>query len=234
MSGTEPTFTLRNKSTGEIIMEGSLAAVTEPILCSTSRRVAEHLVRDAAIAAGRVAEINSRADAVIEREREVEAREDAARVALDAAVRRFADSVSELEHRIDAFEQAQARATLDSLPDPDDPEGRSRVQQAAEDDWLPPAMHEAPHNYDKQVLEAMLASERGADDAAESVGDLPPELALPPQSGNFVAPEDPAGTGTRSVSTGPQADARKRRFREPKPSRGKVVAQPIAISLNEE
>ena len=81
----------------------------------------------------------------------------------------------------------------------------------------------------------MLASERGADDAAESVGDLPPELDTPPQSGNFVAPEDPAGAGTRSVSTGPSADARKRKFREPKPRKGRDwPAQPIAVSLMSE
>jgi hypothetical protein len=118
------------------------------------------------------------------------------------------------------------------LPDPDHPQNLSRAEQAAQDDLE--AVHEPSHNFDKRVLEAMLASERGANDAAESVGDLPPELNLPPQSGNFVASEDPAGIGTRSVSTGPQADARKRRFREPKPSRGKVVAQPISVSLNEE
>jgi hypothetical protein len=31
-------------------------------------------------------------------------------------------------------------------------------------------------------------------------------LDLPPQSGNFVAPEDSTGAGTRSVSARPQAD----------------------------
>jgi hypothetical protein len=101
---------------------------------------------------------------------------------------------------------------------------------------LPPARLEVPHPTDRAQLEALLARDREADDADDAgPGDLPPELDLPAQPGNFVAPEDPAGTGTRSVATGPSADARKRRrFREPKPSRGKLVAQPISVSLNEE
>jgi hypothetical protein len=137
--------------------------------------------------------------------------------------------VLELEHRLDAFEQAQARAVLDSLPDPDFP----RAQQ---DDWLPPSTLETPNPTDKQQLEAMLASERGSDDADAGPGDLPPALDLPAQSGNFVAPEDPAGTGTRSVATGPQADARRRgRRNEPRPRKGRDwPAQPVAISLNAE
>jgi hypothetical protein len=82
----------------------------------------------------------------------------------------------------------------------------------------------------------MLARDREADDADDTgPGDLPHELDLPAQSGSFVAPEDPAGTGTRSVATGPQADARKRRSREPRPRKGKDwPAQPISISLNAE
>jgi hypothetical protein len=224
-----PQFTFRDPN-GKVIGAGPLEELMAYLPDSRARKDAEALIRDAAIAVGRVAEINARADAVIERQREVEEREDALRA---DAIRRFADAVLELEHRLDALEQAQARATLDSLPDPDHPQGLSRAEQAAQDDLE--AVHEAPHNFDKEQLEAMLAAERGAGDAAQSVGDLPPELNLPPQSGNFVAPEDPAGAGTRSVSTGPQADARRRRFREPKPLKGRDwPAQPISVSLNEE
>jgi hypothetical protein len=178
---------------------------------------------------GQIEAVNARVDSVLERERQVEEREQALR---EDAIRRLADGMLRLGRRLDAFEQAQARAALDALPDPDHPQGLSRAQQ---DDWLPPSTLEAPHPTDKAQLEATIARDREADDAAESVGDLPPELDTPPQSGNFVAPEDPAGTGTRSVATGPQADARRRRSREPKPRKGRDwPAQPIAVSLMSE
>jgi hypothetical protein len=66
-----------------------------------------------------VAVVNSRADAVIEREREVKSREDAARAVMADGIRRFADSVLELSHRVDAFEQRSIQAKLDALPNPD-------------------------------------------------------------------------------------------------------------------
>ena len=159
---------------------------------------------------GQIEAVNARVDSVLERERQVEEREQALR---EDAIRRFADGMLQLEHRLDAFEQAQARTALDALPDPDDPEHRSRAQQ---DDLE--AVHEAPHSFDKEQLEAMRASERGREaDAAESVGDLPEELQTPPAP---LSEEEPAGLGTR--------DARKRKFREPKPRKGKIVAQPIS------
>jgi hypothetical protein len=214
-----PTFKLLDQH-GNVIMHGDMAAVTEPILDSTSRRVAERLVRDAAIAAGQVAEINARADAVIERERQVEEREQALHA---DAIRRFCDGVLELEHRVDAYERAQARAALDALPDPDHPQDLSRAQQ---DDWLPPSRLEAPHPTDKQQLEAMLASEREADDADDAgPGDLPEELRIE-QPSEPVPELAPAGSGTRMVASD------RRRFREPKPPRGSVMAQPTAVSLN--
>jgi hypothetical protein len=196
---------------GSVIMTGSLSAVTEPILDSKSRRVAERLVRDAAVAAGKVAEIDRRADAVIERERRIGERERALR---EEAVRRLCDSADDLAQRLDAYEQAQVRAALAALPDPDDPRSHSDDLEA---------VHEAPHNFDKEVLEAAL--EREVDDAGP--GDLPPELDLPAAP---LSEAEPAGLGTRGVQ-----DARKRRFREPKPRKGRDwPAQPVAISLNSE
>jgi hypothetical protein len=153
------------------------------------------------------------------RQREVAARERALR---EDAVRAFCDSVDNLTQRLDQLEQRRIADELARLPDPDDPRSHS-------DDDLE-AVHEPSHDFDKEVREATL--EREADDADGGPGDLPPELDLPAQSGNFVAPEDPLGAGTRSVATGPQADARKRRFREPKPRRGRdFPPQPIAVSL---
>jgi hypothetical protein len=100
---------------GSIIAVGDMAAVTEPILDSKSRRVAEHLVRSAALAAGRVAEIDRRADAVIEREREVAAAERALR---EDAVRRLCDSADNLARRLDAYEQAMVADALAEFPTP--------------------------------------------------------------------------------------------------------------------
>jgi hypothetical protein len=210
--------------TGKEIGAGPLDELMAYLPDSRARKDAEQLIRDAAVAVGKVEAVNARVDSVLEREREVAERE---RALHDAAVRALCDSIDDLAGRLDAYERAQARAVLDSLPDPDHPQGLSRAQQ---DDWLPPSRLEAPHPTDKQQLEALLARDREADDADDAgPGDLPPELDLPAQSGNFVAPEDPAGTGTRSVSTGPQADARK-----PRPRKGKIVPQPISVSLSEE
>jgi hypothetical protein len=73
---------------------------------SRARKDAEALIRDAALAVGRIESINARADAVIERERAVEEREQALR---EDAIRRLADGVLDLEHRLDAFERPGPR-----------------------------------------------------------------------------------------------------------------------------
>jgi hypothetical protein len=191
---------------GKVIGAGPLDALMAYLPDSRARKDAEALIRDAAVAAGKVAAINARADAVIERERQVEEREDALRA---DAIRRFCDGVLELEHRMDAFEQRRIADELANLPDPDHPQNLSRAEQAQQDDLE--AVHEAPHNYDRQVLEAMLASERGADDADSGPGDLPNELQPPSAP---LSEEEPAGPGTHSVQ-----DARKRRFKSRSPAR---------------
>jgi hypothetical protein len=198
---------------GVEIAKGSMSAVSELILDSKSRKAAEALLCDAAAAVGRLESINARADAVIEREREVVAREQAL---LDAAVRRFCDGVLGLEHRLDRFERQQIEAELAALPDPDSP-GRLRCSDHGDLEPLGPS-----HPADREVREATLASERETNDAG--MGDLPSELDLgaPPPSGNFVQPGPEAPT-----------DARKRlRFREPRQRKGKdFPPQPIAVSL---
>jgi hypothetical protein len=201
---------------GVEIAKGSMSAVSELILDSKSRKAAEALLRDAAVAVGTIDSINSRADAVIERERQIAAAE--RRLQADR-VQALVDSIDDLATRLDAHEQARIADELARLPDPDDPRSHSDDLEA---------VHEPSHDFDKEVLEATL--EREADDADGGPGDLPPELDLPAQSGNFVAPEDPLGAGTRAVSTVPSADAR--RFKEPKPRKGRDwPAQPISVSL---
>jgi hypothetical protein len=66
-----------------------------------------------------VADVNLRADAVIEREREVRAQADAAQAIMSDAVRRFVDDVIKLGHRFDEFERRSIQAKLDALPNPD-------------------------------------------------------------------------------------------------------------------
>jgi hypothetical protein len=198
---------------GVEIAKGSMSAVSELILDSKSRKAAEALLCDAAAAVGTIDSINSRADAVIEREREVAERE--RRLQADA-VQRFRDSIDDLAARIDAHEQARIADELARLPDPDDPRSH------AEHGELEP--HGPSHPADREVLEATL--EREADDADAGMGDLPSELQLPAAP---LSETEPAGLGIRSV----QSD--KRRFREPKPRRGRDwPAQPVSVSLTSE
>jgi hypothetical protein len=101
-----------------------------------------------------MARIEARSDALDIRERDLEAREDALRSVQDAAVRRFCDSVVELKHRVDAFEQRRIADALAALPNPD----------AAPDDGdleVKPA---------KTELETVLAH------GDQNPGDLPSEL----------------------------------------------------------
>ena len=197
---------------GRVIGAGPLDKLMAYLPDSRARKDAEQLLRDAAVAVGKVAEIDRRADAVAAQERRVAARERALR---EDAVRQLCDSADNLARRLDAYERAQVRAALDALPDPDDPRSHSDDLEA---------VHEPSHDFDKEQLEVTLASEREADDAGP--GDLPNELQLPAAP---LSEESPGGLGTRSV----QSD--KRRFRGPKPRRGRDwPAQPVAISLNSE
>jgi hypothetical protein len=66
-----------------------------------------------------VAEVRLRADAVLEREREVKVQSDAAQAIMSDAVHRFAQDVIKLSHRFDEFEQRSIQAKLDALPNPD-------------------------------------------------------------------------------------------------------------------
>jgi hypothetical protein len=212
------TFTLRNDATGEVIMTGSLAACTEPILDSTSRRACENLVRDAFVAVGRIDSINLRAEQVIERKRQVEERERA------DAVRRFCDDVLKLNHRVDVWEAAQRAKVVDALlrrlPDPEDHLGRSVAQQEADaaDNLLAPSPMPPPHG-DRQELDVALAAERERDDQ----GDLPEELAVnaPPPSGNFTMlhPIDDPRDGGKSVPQPVNVSLNSNRADNSKPSR---------------
>jgi hypothetical protein len=203
--------------TGKEIGAGPLDELMAYLPDSRARKDAEQLIRDAAVAAGRVAEIDRRADAVIGREREVAERERALR---EDAVRRLTDAVLKLQHRLDRFERQQIEAELAALPDPDSP---APLRYGDHGDLEPVG---PSHPADREVLEATLEHE--GDDADAGPGDLPNELQLPAAP---LSEEEPAGLGTRGV----QGDARKGRFRSPKPRKGQdFPPQPVAISLNSE
>jgi hypothetical protein len=113
----EQQFTLTAPD-GTVIAQGSMSALTERVLDSKSRKEAEELLRDAAVAIGQLEQL--------------EEREQSARV---GDIRRLCAAADELGKRLDAYEakrKEQARrdaeeeakqiqSMLDSLPDPDDP-----------------------------------------------------------------------------------------------------------------
>jgi hypothetical protein len=158
----------------DAIAVGGLAEVMEYIPQSLARAQRERQLADAEKRhVDRLKTIESRSDSVAERERQIAERERALQA---DRVQRFCDSIDDLAARLAAHEQAMVADALARLPDRDHPQGLSRAQQATQDDLLAPAVHEPSHDFDKEQLEAMLASERGADDAA---GDLPNELQPP-------------------------------------------------------
>jgi hypothetical protein len=128
-----------------------------------------------------VAVVNSRADAVIERERKVKAQADAAQAIMSDAIHRFADRVLELSHRLDRIERQQIADALAGLPDRDDPQGRSATEQLVATDYLPPSPLPPPHGDDREV-ETVLERERG------DQGDLPTKLQrnAPAPPGNYA------------------------------------------------
>jgi hypothetical protein len=84
---------------GEVIMQGSLAAVMQCVLDSKARKQALDLV--------------ARADAAAEQEREREQHE---QTMIAEAVYAFADSINRLSRRLDAIEQSRAvRHKLDAV-----------------------------------------------------------------------------------------------------------------------
>jgi hypothetical protein len=111
-----------------------------------------------------VADANLRADAVIEREREVKAREEACRAIQSDAIRRFVDDVLELSHRLDEFEQRKIADALAALPNP----------EAAPDDGDLEQPKEA-----KTEVETVLGD--------QNPGDLPNalEAGAPPPLGSY-------------------------------------------------
>jgi hypothetical protein len=142
---------------GAVIAVGSMNALMERVVDSRARKDAEGLLRDAAVAAGRVAEIDARVDAVIEREREVAEREQAL---CDDAIRRLIDGILKLEHRLDAFEQRRIADELARLPDPDSPEPLRDDHGDLEP--LAPS-----HPVDKEELEAISSLSSDRADASE-------------------------------------------------------------------
>jgi hypothetical protein len=65
------------------------------------------------------ADVHLRADAVIERERQVKAQADAAQAIMSDAIHRFAGDVAKLGRRFDEIERQKIADALRDLPDPD-------------------------------------------------------------------------------------------------------------------
>jgi hypothetical protein len=168
---------------GSEIANGPLSLLDEAL---RARSTAEGAIAAAARAAGQMARIQARSDALDLKERDLEQREDACRAIQADAIRRFCDSVVGLKHRLDRIEQQRIADAFAALPDPDDPQGRSKDQQRAEADNLPPSPLPPPHG-DEQEVETVLERERG------DQGDLPAELLknAPPPPGNYQTLDRP-------------------------------------------
>jgi hypothetical protein len=147
------------------IAVGPLSMAMEYLPQSHARDKRERQAADLEARALRtVAAVNSRADAVIERERKVKVQADAAQAIMSDAIHRFADDVLKLGRRLDQIEQRKLADALRGLPNPD----------AAPDD----GDLEAPKPA-KTEVETVLGD--------QNPGDLPNELetGAPPPLGSY-------------------------------------------------
>jgi hypothetical protein len=101
---------------GTEIANGPLSLLDEAM---RARSTAEGAIAAAARAAGQMARIQARSDALDQKERDLEQREDACRAIQSDAIRRFADDVVKLGHRFDEFEQRKIADALRDLPNPE-------------------------------------------------------------------------------------------------------------------
>jgi hypothetical protein len=147
---------------GAEIANGPLSLLDEAL---RARSTAEGAIAAAARAAGQMARIQARSDALDSKERDLEIREEACRSIQADAIRRFADDVLKLSHRFDEFEQRKIADALRDLPNP----------EAAPDDGDLEAVKPS-----KSEAEIVLGDD-------QNPGDLPNELETnaPPPLGNY-------------------------------------------------
>jgi hypothetical protein len=144
----------------EAIVVGGLDDVLSYLPQTVVRERRERqLADDEARLTRRADSVRLRAEQVIEREHEIKQREDTCRAIQADAIRRFRDGVLELKHRLDRFEQQRIAGAIAALPDRDDPEGRSKAEQRAEADNLPPAPLPPPLG-DEREVETVLERKR--------------------------------------------------------------------------
>jgi hypothetical protein len=151
----------------DIVLRNTGETIGTTTLDFMNRQTEVHRSAEAAIAAQRVVDAMDyliKADALrterAEFKAEVEAREQADQI------RQFVDGVDKIRRRMDSFEAAEQRRiqdALDSAPDPDHPQGLSKIEQ----DQLPLSPLPPPHG-DNQ--EAEVAIERGRGDQLPSGG----------------------------------------------------------------
>jgi len=163
-----------DKPPANAIMHGSMSAVMERVADSKARKEAEAVIARAADAAA-----------------ELEQQQQREQAAIDDGVRKIADGILELTHRLDQLEQErETRRALDAAtevtqqmlaipkdaPDPEAPADETPAP-AGELTVIPPS-----HPEDKEQLAA-----------SEDQGNLPEELleGAPPETGNYPTLEAP-------------------------------------------
>jgi hypothetical protein len=175
---------------GAEIANGPLSLLDEAL---RARSTAEGAIQAAARAAGQMARIQARSDALDQKQHDLEVREEACKAIEADAVRRFADEVTKLRHRFDAIEQRQLQAKLDALPDPDRPadDGDLEIKRAKTGPEADPRDINLEPEPAKAEAETVIGRERD-DQSPEEVSRL-----LPPGNyGGLVDPvDDPQGKG---------------------------------------
>jgi hypothetical protein len=181
---------------GKQIMSGSLSSLTEPIMDSKSRAMAQSLVTQAADSyaqlrdlARRERELNTRADGLNQAEAAIQ------RAAFEEDKQRFCNSVNEFEARLDAFEQRKIADMMASLPTPGDP-------------GTAPAEPEPGHGPDLLASMGNDSSEGllpipGTSQFPESTNPIPGKSQFPDTETNALPdpPDDPPASGLTNYST---------------------------------
>jgi hypothetical protein len=170
------------------IAVGPLSTVMEYIPQSLAREKREREADNLAMRSLKIAaDVHLRADAVIERERQVKAQADAAQAVMSDAIHRFAGDVLKLQHRLDRIEQQKIADALRDLPNPD----------------------AAPDDGDLEVKGAKSEAETVLGD--QNPGDLPEGLqaGAPPPLGSYptMGQESPQQPQPMDISLSATDDA---------------------------
>jgi hypothetical protein len=187
----DPTQTITiTRGDGLVIAKGSASMLADQVKDGRQGRAdAAKVMVERVIIDHKERELDARADALAERERTIQAREDAAYA---DGMARLTRGLSDIARRMDAFEKRRDEERLaKEIADAD----RALAALQSDDGDLE-AIKEAPHELDKEVIRAHEAEDAIRTGADDFDGGSP---ALPANEPEPIEPSQPLGALTDSI-----------------------------------